>query len=81
VIGHALTRFDWIEGPLMSFVTGLRTTLSAARLAWLPRGHTRRITRWWLRTVVRRALRLFPKLLMCGTQVADFLFQRGHTLQ
>ena len=25
--------------------------------------------------------RLFPKLLMRGTQAADFLFQRGHTLQ
>ena len=37
--------------------------------------------RWWFRTVMRRALRLFPKPFMLGTPAADFLFQRGHTLQ
>ena len=81
VIGHAPTRFDRIECPLMSCVTGLSATLPTARLALLPGRHTRSIMRWWLRTVMRRAPRLFPKLLMRGTQAADFLFQRGHTLQ
>jgi hypothetical protein len=80
VIRHTLTRFDRREGPLMSCVTGLRAALPAARLALLPRRHTRSITRWWLRTVVRRPPRLLSQLLMCGTQAADFLFQRGYPL-
>ena len=81
VIGHAPTLFNGIEVPLMSYVTGLSAALPAARLALRPGRRTRSITRWRLRTVVRRAPRLFPEPLILGTQAADFLFQHGHPLQ
>src|ERR671915_692635 len=81
MIAHTAARFDRVEFSLMPFVTGLSTTLAAARRAWLPGWRTRSITRGRLRTVTRRSPGLFPEPLSLGAQAADFLFQRGQPLQ
>jgi len=65
----------------MPGVTGWRATLPTTRWAWLLGRRTGGSTGGRLRTVVRRAPRLFPQLLILNVQPPNFCFQGGHPLQ